>query len=250
LSKAELAWRIERACSNAWPALNEILAGDWAVRFGGGLHRRTNSANPLGPRTRRPAATIEAAEAAYARWDLPAIFRVPSIIEPDMDTRLDLLGYELEAATLTLFGPRGGVSAAPDPAVELTPTPGSDWLAAKLALSGYPPDQALAYPQVVERLAIPALFAALRLEGEIAAVAYGASHDRLFVIEGVVTAQTQRGKGLAGRMLKALFASELAQAAEAVCLQVQADNGPAIALYRRLGLAAEIYRYHYRRKNR
>lgn len=247
MRRDELAWRVEQACYNAWPALNEVHVGDWAARYGGGLHRRTNSANPLSPRPRRLAATIEQVEAAYRRWSLPPTFRIPTIVEPEMDTRLDLLGYQVDGLTLTLFGPRGEVKAVPDAEVELTDTPGADWLAAKLA--AYPPGQPVeVYPRVIERLAIPATFAAVRQDGRIAAVAYGALHDRLFVVEGVVTDVAHRGKGLARRMLAAMFATDLAQDAEAVCLQVQADNSPAVALYRGLGLTTELYRYHYRRK--
>lgn len=245
MNDAALAWRVEQACFNAWPALNEVHIGDWVARFGAGLHRRTNSANPLGPRTRRPAAVIEQAEAAYGRWGLPATFRVPTIIEPEMDTQLDLMGYDVDGLTLTLVGDE--VEAASDDAVELSPSPTPQWLAAKMA--AYPPGQPTeVYPKVIERLAIPSVFAAYRLDGQIASLAYGAVHDRLFVVEGVVTAAEHRGKGLARRMLAAMFASELGRSADAVCLQVQADNHPAAALYRRLGLTTELYRYHYRRR--
>ena len=48
-------------------------------------------------------------------------------------------------------------------------------------------------------------------------------------------------------MLFALAAWGRDRGATGVCLQVAADNAPAIPLYRSMGLASELYRYHYRR---
>jgi ribosomal protein S18 acetylase RimI-like enzyme len=47
-------------------------------------------------------------------------------------------------------------------------------------------------------------------------------------------------------MIAALMAWGTQQEARAVGLQVQADNAPAQALYRRLGIAHELHRYRYR----
>jgi ribosomal protein S18 acetylase RimI-like enzyme len=38
------------------------------------------------------------------------------------------------------------------------------------------------------------------------------------------------------------------EGAYGVCLQVVADNAPAVGLYRALGFNQELHRYHYRRK--
>ena len=47
--------------------------------------------------------------------------------------------------------------------------------------------------------------------------------------------------------MAAMFDWASARGAKGVCLQVEATNGPALALYRGLGLATERFRYHYRR---
>ncbi len=76
-----LPWRIEEACFNAFPALKQVLFGDWLMRFSAGLSRRANSVNPLSPQCQGIAAAIAAGEALYRGQGLPAIFRVPSIVD-------------------------------------------------------------------------------------------------------------------------------------------------------------------------
>src|ERR1700688_1509985 len=72
-------WRIEEACWNAFPSLQQVLLGNWLLRFGEGLTRRANSINPLGnplnPGCEDIAAAIAAGEALYHAQGLPVIFR-------------------------------------------------------------------------------------------------------------------------------------------------------------------------------
>ncbi|MPY74772.1 MAG: GNAT family N-acetyltransferase [Alphaproteobacteria bacterium] len=53
--------------------------------------------------------------------------------------------------------------------------------------------------------------------------------------------------GYSRRLMAAMFDWAEAQGAKGVCLQVEAANAPAVALYRGLGLGTERFRYHYRR---
>jgi ribosomal protein S18 acetylase RimI-like enzyme len=115
-------------------------------------------------------------------------------------------------------------------------------------LQGQTPEQAAIYRGVVGSIVLPAGFAGLREDGEWAALAYGAVHDGLLCCESVIAHPQKRGRGLARRMMKALFAWAGIHGARDVCLQVAGDNGPGLALYRSLGLGRELYRYHYRRE--
>jgi ribosomal protein S18 acetylase RimI-like enzyme len=190
---------------------------------------------------------IDACEAIYARKGLPPIFRVPALIDQTVDGQLAARGYGLEGRSLTLFAPARSLAAAPDPEVELTRRPTEAWLRARFRISGLNPDDAQTYRRVLARLTVAAVFAALRAEDRIVAVAYGAELGGLLCLESVATDPGFRGRGLASRLLRALFAKAMVADFEGVCLQVEADNAPAIRLYRSLGVGDQLYGYHYRR---
>ena len=54
-----------------------------------------------------------------------------------------------------------------------------------------------------------------------------------------------RGEGVAGMLCRRLIADAVSRGAQAAYLQVEGDNLPARAVYRRLGFA-DAYGYHYR----
>jgi ribosomal protein S18 acetylase RimI-like enzyme len=244
----QLAWRLERAFWKAWPALEEAARGDWLLRFSAGVQRRGNSANPTRADVRDIEASIAACEALYRERGMPAIFRLPSIVEPTAERRLDRLGYRAEGESLTLFADLADAAAEPDAKVALPSRPDAEWLAAMIALQGHEGERAAAYRRIVESVAVPAAFAGFRAEGELAALAYGAVDDGLLCFESVITDIRYRGRGYARRMLAALIAWGADAGAKAVCLQVDAANAPGQALYASLGLKKTLYRYHYRRE--
>ncbi len=243
----DLAWRAERALFNAWPSLEETRVGDWTARFGGGLTRRNNSANPLRSSARLDRSDILACEAAFDRWGLRRTFRLPSFLPPEVDQTLEGAGYAREGETVTLFAATDGLHVGMDPRVRIEPSPTAAWLSAKAELSALKPHEAATLRDVVARLAVPAGFVGLHEDGVLASLAYGAIDDGLLCIEGVVTDPAKRGRGLGRAMVAGLIAWSLDNGAKGICLQVQADNAAALALYAAIGLETELYRYHYRR---
>ena len=241
----DLAWRIEATCLRAWPALREQRIGDWHLRFADGLTRRSNSANPCRVTVADLEASIAACEAQYRAAGLPPIFRVPTIVSPAVDAQLARLGYGAEGETLTLHG--APAATRHDPAVTIASHPDAEWLATMNSLQKRSPRDAEIYARLVGAIAIPAGFAALRIDGALAALAYAALHDGLLCFESVFTAPAHRGRGHGRRVLENLIAWGVEQGARGCCLQVEAGNAPAQALYRGLGMRNEIYRYHYRR---
>lgn len=244
---AALAWRVEETCLNAFPSLQQVLLGDWLLRFAPGVSRRANSINPRRPRCRRLAAAIAAAERLYPARGLPAIFRVPGLADPALDRALAARGYTSEGETCVLWSAIGGLAAAADPEVRLLAAPAPDWLAAMARLQGHTPTQARTYRRIVAAIAIPVRFAQIVADGAPAALAYGAIHDGLLCYESVVTAPERRRQGLARRVIAALAAWAREEGAQGACLQVEAGNAPARALYVGFGLTSELYRYYYRR---
>lgn len=246
---SDLAWRVERICHQAWPSLREEIHGDWVFRFSDGLSRRGNSANPLhapgddtggdiGP-------MLAAAEAAFSRASLPTIVRVPSLLSADIEQQLVAQGYRPEGETLTLYTDLPPSRMRRDPDVKILARPDDEWFATMWALKELTEKDRRTYRAIVDALAIPAAFMALRIDGQIVAMGFVALHDNLLCIESLITAPAQRGRGHGSRLVGAMLAWGIEQGAAGACLQVVADNAPALTLYRGMGFLREIYRYRY-----
>jgi ribosomal protein S18 acetylase RimI-like enzyme len=247
MGERSLDWRIEEACCNAWPALRQAWIGDWLLRFAPGVSRRANSANPL----RAGAGGVDGllAEAAplYRAQGLPVLVRVLTLLDPAVDRRLAALGFTAEGETLVLHGDIGAVTRAADPSVTHHPHPTDGWLTANAAIRGFDGGQDAVYRRIVGAIAVPAAFLQLRVDDAPVALAFGALHGGLLCCESVITAAEHRGRGYSRRLMTTLFDWAAAGGAAGVCLQVQADNDPAVRLYKGLGLTTERFRYHYRR---
>ena len=243
---SDLAWRVEEACLNAWPALQQVLLDGWVLRFSGGLTRRANSANPLGIRGRDGDTLIASCEALYQNQRLPTIFRLPSIIDPGIDARLAAEDYSAEGLSLVLHADLAAVPLVQDPDVQLLSRPTPQWFAAMARLQRHTKKQVGLYRRIVGRLAIPAAFAMFSDDLGIAALAYGAIHDGLICYESVVTDPSRQRRGYARRVISSLASWAADRGAKGACLEVEAANAPARALYEALGFE-ELHSYHYRR---
>lgn len=247
-SAAALAWRIEEAELNAFPAIRQVLIGGWALRFSeGGPRRGANSASPLSADCDADDGLIDTAEMLYRRRGSTPLFRIPSILPPAIDARLAARGYRREGESCVIYGGMAGIAAAHDAGVRLLASPSPRWLAAMAELQGRTAEQSAVYGRIVRAIALPAAFAMLAIDGAPAALAYAAIHDGLLCYESVITDPRRRRQGLARRIIATLAAWGRDHGADAACLQVEADNAPARALYDKFGLTREISRYHYRR---
>ena len=243
-----LAWRVEAACFNAFPSLKQVILDGWLLRFSRGISRRANSANPLHKNFTPADAVIDQVETIYRGQGQPAIFRVPSFVAEAIEPPLAARSYTSEGETCVLYGAMDAVAATPDAAVELSSEPGAEWLAAMSEFQGHSDAQREVYRRIVEAIAAPAAFAGLRIGGRFAALAYGSVSGGLLVYESVITDPSRRRQGLSWRVIAAIAAWGRERGAREVCLQVEAGNAPARALYDRFGLTTELYRYCYWRQ--
>jgi ribosomal protein S18 acetylase RimI-like enzyme len=246
-SDEALAWRIEATCFNAFPSLKQAILDGWLLRFSKGVSRRANSANPLHADCAAPDAVVEPVERLYRGQKQPAIFRVPSFLA-GIDEPLAARGYRSEGETCVIYGAMDAVAAAADPGVELSANPRAEWLAAMAALQRHTETHRRVYRRIVGAVAVPAAFAGLRIDGALAALAYGTVGGGLLCYESVITDPGRRRQGLAWRVIASLAAWGRDQGARGVCLQVEAGNAAGRALYDRFGLKTELYRYHYMRQ--
>jgi ribosomal protein S18 acetylase RimI-like enzyme len=242
-----MIWRMERAFLLAWPAPRRETIGDWLVQFAPGVSRRANSANPSRFPIRDLDSTMAECERRYRAANQPVLFRVLSTTESAVAKRLDQLGYTSEGETTTLHAPIEATERVRDSEVLLTAKPEAVWLDTMTSAQGHTGERASTYRAIVGAIALPTAFVALRHEDQLASLAYGAIHDGFMMCESVITRAAYRNRGYVRRLLTTLFAWGAEQKAQTVCLQVQTDNTPAVALYRGLGLKNTLYSYHYRR---
>jgi GNAT superfamily N-acetyltransferase len=244
-----LAARVEETCLNAWPALQEVHYDGWILRLADGKTRRTNSVNILRNGTKPLDEKITFCENFYREQGLPTHFRILSVANPSLERELASRGYACEDETVTLFKPLENIApgSASHP-VELTNTaPAREWLDARFSIANTPRPDHAKLEKILQALALPAVFAAARgPEGIIDAVAKGAIHNNIVCLNLVATRATARRLGLSKACVLAILDWAIKRGADGACLQVVADNAPAINLYRKLGFSQELYRYHYR----
>ena len=222
-----------------------VPAGDWLCKSAPGVSRRANSANPAGAHARLTDREVERIEAVYAKLGQTAYVRIPSLLGEAPDLLLEARGYAAEGLSLTLIGPLLGQVAPGE--VELSSVPSPEWLAAQNRINGRDGETAKVFDTVLAAIDVPAAYGAVRRQGRIVSVAYAAASDGWLCLEAVATDPNWRGRGLAGQTVAALMAWGAGLGARVAGLQVQAGNTAAQAVYRRLGLGRELYRYHYRK---
>lgn len=243
-----LCWRVEEACRRAWPAHEESERGDWRLRFNHGLSRRANSANPICMTDGDIGGVIDWVEMECAARGQRSIFRVPGLVDSEIDRQLAARGYAIEAESNTLYAELFPMPMRRDPDVVILDRPNDAWAKAMGSLQQWDATRLSHFRATTQRIKVPAGFMALSIGGSIAAMAYGAIHDDIVCLESVVTDPARRRQSHGQRLLGALLAWAIDMGARSACLQVEADNAPALALYRQMGFIRDLYPYRYRVK--
>lgn len=240
----ELCWRVDEACLNAWPSPRHLLVHGYLLRMAGGPSKRINSCNPLRG-AGDPEAAISASEAIYADLGRRSIFRVPDIAA-QMLPGLERRGYRAIGETRTLYREIKALPEADGSGITVAETPSAAWLAVRDAVSNNDPEAARTFRMVTDAIVLPRAFVSVDGHGDGGAICFGVRDGDLLVIESVAVPSPLRKRGLARRAVMALIRWGAETGAKAVCLQVEADNAPAVALYEGVGIERELYRYHYR----
>jgi ribosomal protein S18 acetylase RimI-like enzyme len=234
---------LEPIADRAWPARERSALGGWRLNATDGWSMRSNACWPLSAPDREVEAAIDAAEAWLSARGLPPRFKLTdgATAPGDLSERLARRGYADCKKTLVMVGLARGKT---DPAVTLFDAPDATFGAVFTASAGGNLADARERLETLGRIPPPARFARLDVVGEPAAIGASAVEGEWAGIFGMRTAPEHRRKGLARRILRALLAETAALGASQAYLQVEADNGPAIALYEREGFkAAYAYRY-------
>lgn len=236
LSAADIE-AIERATITAVaPERVDALDG-WLLPLDTGTVGRAHSAVPLHHGAHAPS-LIDPITQRYRDAGLRPVFRLPDV--PGFEAWWPVLadrGFRREQPTLTQTGALDGLLALASDAegVSLDPRPDAAWMAMFLG-EGLDPVDGASRSRALAR-AQGTLFASLREEGQTLACGAASYAQGWLSMHGLRTAASQRGRGLAGRMIRAMALEAQCLGISRAFLQVDGSNAPALALYRRAGMS-------------
>jgi ribosomal protein S18 acetylase RimI-like enzyme len=239
--------RYEAAGFRAWPAAAVHYDGTWVVRLTAGHPaKRLNSVNPLDPGdTHQIPERIGRASRRFEAYGRPLTFRVSPLSGSIIPAHLDAEGWSRFDESLVMRLPLA--DAPVEDAMDQIPLRDiSRFVSASLKVHDSDASLRPGLSEIIGAIQPEAgLFALERGDEPLATLICVHDGDLAGLFE-IATDKAVRNQGHGRQLiLSALKWARLRGAREA-WLQVEADNQPALALYRALGFA-EVYRYHYRR---
>lgn len=241
-----LVERIEDAALLATQPAQQQFYDGWVLRHSPGKARRARSVNTVMPGRLPLAEKLAYCEAFYARHALPCIHRVTPFRAPaGFDAALAQRGYEAGGDTRVMALDLARIAPVALPAFDVLRLDVADYSIAYAQLHGLSATKGAAERDRFERNAAATLYVAVRAAGGTLACGSATLHGALAGIFGMVTAEAQRGRGLARTLVAALLADARASGADTAYLQVESDNEPARSVYRKFGFA-DCYAYWYR----
>jgi len=243
LSAADIA-AIERATLTAVAPQRVQVLGDWLLPMDRGTVGRAHSAVPLHHGAHDPA-LIDPIAQRYRDAGAAPVLRLPQL--PSFQAwwpALAARGFQCTQPTLTQTGAVANLLrlASTAEGVTLAPRPDAHWTAVFLG-EGMDPIDGASRSGALSR-AQGTLFASLREGGQTVACGAACYAQGWLSMHGLRTVASQRGRGLAGRLIRAMALEAQSRGIERAFLQVDAQNAPALALYQRGGMqTAWTYAY-------
>lgn len=238
IADAQLSALVHRT----WLASDVREIDGWLVRRDRGTTRRANSVLPHG----EPADTamaLQLVEALYRQRGLPPRFVLgPDALPTGLDDLLADRGYTDGGHAYAMVAQVEDVLARAGErtrGVHVSGTPDAAHLDLWGRVDGRPGDELGA---IATRT--PAVYATMRRNGRVWAVARGTLEGEWCGIDGLGTDPGARGHGLATDLIAEIARRAGRGGARGCWLLVTRDN-PAVALYERLGFTVQ-YAYHYR----
>ena len=240
--------RVEEAGLNALQTQRQLFYDGWLLRLSPGTAKRARSVNPHFGSSLPLTDKIAYCESVYARHALPTLFRLTPMSRPrDLDRALADRGYEAFGETLVQILAMDRPPELPDQAGDaMVEAPELDaFVDAVDKLRRSTPEQREAHRERLVNSPLAKRYALVRAHDRVVCTAQVAVDGSLVGVFDVITAPDARGQGYATLACAWLLGWAWQHGANVAYLQVQANNAPAIAVYRKFGFATG-YTYHYR----
>ena len=227
---------LEKLSDLTWPALEIIEYGEWRLRISDGFSMRANSVLPIGEPPIDLASAVDEVTSIYRENNLKPTFSIPLPIFDELDRYLEQRGWNIKIDANFLIRDIGAieVSGHPQFSVEILDYPSKEWLEVN---SDQPLEKIM--------LRYPARYGAIKSGEEVIAVGRIATLGSWSIVTRLFVNPSFRGKGLAKALMNNLLSAAVTDGATKVALQVDNENGAALALYQSMGFTTH-HKFVYR----
>ncbi len=227
--------QLMRALDTTWPAAATLDRDGWRLRRGDGGGKRVSAASPSG------GGQVSDAVAHMREWGQGALFRLTPE-DHELDAELAALGYQTLDPTVLYVAPVAGLIG------ETSHMAASYRCAFRFALveeiwaaGGIGPGRLA----VMDRVTTPKITLMSRVGDRPCGAAFAALDGPVAMIHAIEVLDDFRRQGAGQLLIEAAARWAVDEGAERLALAVTEANGPARALYDKLGME-DAGRYHYR----
>jgi ribosomal protein S18 acetylase RimI-like enzyme len=217
---------LEKLSDLTWPAEQNIEFGKWQLRISDGFSMRANSVLPIGEPPIDLAAAVAQVVKIYRENKLRPTFSIALPIFDELDRYLEQDGWNLKIDANFLIRDIGTVEVSDHPEflIEILDYPSKLWLE-------------LNSDEPLEKLMrrYPARYGAIKIGEQVVAVGRIATLGNWSIVTRLFVNPSFRGKGVAKILMNNLLAAASKDGATKVALQVDDENGAALALYQSMG---------------
>lgn len=227
---------LELLSDTTWPADKVIEFGKWRLRISDGFTMRANSVLPTGAAPYGDPG-IEISDAVqeivkiYRDHGLTPTFTLPLPVFEELDSYLQHQGWSLKVGAEYLVNeiPKELELTRPDFDVVVRDEPSKEWLSVQSDFA-------------LERIMrnYPAKYAEIQIQGKTVAIGRIATLGTWSLATRVFVNPEFRGRRIGNLLMRALMAAARTEGATKIGLQVDVENGAALALYRAMG-----FRFHH-----
>ena len=227
---------LEKLSDLTWPAEENIEYGNWRLRISDGFSMRANSVLPIGEPPIDLAVAVNHVISTYRENKLRPTFSIPLPIFEELDRYLEQVGWSIKIEANFLIRDIGAVElpSHPDYSVEILDNPSKVWLEVN---SDQPLEKIM--------LRYPARYGAIKNGQEVIAIGRIATLGSWSIVTRLFVNPSFRGKGLAKAFMNNLLSAAVSDGATKVALQVDNENGAALALYQSMGFTTH-HKFVYR----
>ncbi len=227
---------LEKLSDLTWPAQEIVEYGKWRLRISDGFSVRANSVLPIGEPPIDLASAVDEITHIYREKKLKPTFSIPLPIFDELDRYLEQHGWNIKIDANFLIRDIGAIDVSSDPqfSIEILDYPSEEWLETNS-------DQPL--EKIMRRY--PARYGAIKIGEQIIAVGRIATLGSWSIVTRLFVNPSFRGKGVAKNLMNNLLSAAVSDGATKVALQVDNENGAALALYQSMGFTTH-HKFVYR----